>query len=295
MPNDVKNPSIAATSKPYRVAVAQIAPALGNIKANLDTHKRLIHEAVQGGADLIVFPELSLTGYFLRDLVSEVALHADHPVIQELAESAKQTNLVFGFVEESPRNLLYNSAMWLEKGRMAGLHRKAYLPTYGMFDESRYFAAGNRMRCFDTALGRVGVLICEDAWHLANAVILGADGADLIVMLGNSPARGVNSDELASQAVWHHIARNMSLFLNLPVIFANRVGYEDGVCFFGSSQVLAPGGTTLAQSPQLEEHLLWATIDPAETRQARFKTPLARDERLDLTLNELERIARERF
>lgn len=275
--------------------MAQFAPKLGDVAANLESHKRIIAEAVSGGADLVVFPELSLTGYFLRDLVSEVAIPADHPVIRELADAARATNVVFGFVEESSRNLIYNSAMWLEKGTIAGLHRKAYLPTYGMFDESRYFAAGNKMRCFETALGRVGILVCEDAWHLANTVILGADGADLVIMLANSPARGVSTDELGSQAVWHHIARNNSLFLNAPVVFANRVGYEDGVCFFGSSQILAPGGTTLAQAPLLEEHLLWATIDPAATRQARIRTPLARDERLHLTLDELERIARERF
>jgi predicted amidohydrolase len=150
------------------------------------------------------------------------------------------------------------------------------------------------MRCFDTRLGRVGILICEDAWHLSNTVILGADGADLIILMGNSPARGVNTAELASQAVWHHIARNVAMFLNAPVVFANRVGYEDGVCFFGSSQVLAPGGSTLAQAAQLEEEILWATIDPSATRQARIRTPLARDERLELTLRELERIADER-
>lgn len=281
-------------NQPIRVAVAQFAPRLGDVPANLETHKRIISEATTQGADLVVFPELSLTGYFLRDLVSDVALKPGGEQIKHLSDVSKQTSVVFGFVEESSRNLLYNAATWLEGGQVKHVHRKAYLPTYGMFDERRYFAAGNRMQCFDTRLGRVGVLICEDAWHLANTVILGADGADLVVIMANSPARGVNSGELASQAVWHHIARNIALFLNVPVVFANRVGYEDGVCFFGSSQVLAPGGATLAQAAQLDEEILWATIDPAATRQARLRTPLARDERLDLTIRELERIAHER-
>jgi predicted amidohydrolase len=292
-----KSPGHSRTDRierPFRVAVAQIAPKLGDMPANLESHRRIVAEAVAGGADLVVFPELSLTGYFLRDLVSEVAVAADDPRVLSLSETGSDTHVVVGLVEESPRNLVYNAALWLHGGRIEGRHRKAYLPTYGMFDERRYFAAGDRMRCFDTFLGRVGVLICEDAWHLANAVILGADGADLVVVLGNSPARGVNSDELASQAIWHHIARNIALFVNAPVIFANRVGYEDGVCFFGSSQVLAPGGATLAQAVQLEEQILWATIDPAATRAARLRTPLARDERLELTLRELERVARER-
>lgn len=287
-------PHIAPLNRPYRVAVAQIAPKLGDVAANLAMHQRVVRQAVQAGADLVVFPELSLTGYFLRDLVSEVALPAEGDTVKQLSEDSYRTSVIFGMVEESPRNLLYNSALWLEGGRLAAVHRKAYLPTYGMFDERRYFAAGNRMRCFDTRLGRVGVLICEDAWHLANTVILGADGADLVILMANSPARGVNTAELASQAVWHHIARNAALLLNVPVIFANRVGYEDGVCFFGSSQVLGPGGATLAQAAQLDEEILWATIDPATTRQARLRTPLARDERLDLTIRELERIAHER-
>lgn len=287
-------PHIAPLNRPYRVAVAQVAPKLGDVAANLAMHQRVVRQAAQTGADLVVFPELSLTGYFLRDLVSEVALPAEGDTVKQLSEDSYRTSVIFGMVEESPRNLLYNSALWLEGGRLAAVHRKAYLPTYGMFDERRYFAAGNRMRCFDTRLGRVGVLICEDAWHLANTVILGADGADLVILMANSPARGVNTAELASQAVWHHIARNAALLLNVPVIFANRVGFEDGVCFFGSSQVLAPGGATLAQAAQLDEEILWATIDPAATRQARIRTPLARDERLDLTIRELERIAHER-
>jgi len=287
-------PHIAPLNRPYRVAVAQVAPKLGDVAANLAMHQRVVRQAAQAGADLVVFPELSLTGYFLRDLVSEVALPAEGDTVKQLSEDSYRTSVIFGMVEESPRNLLYNSALWLEGGRLSAVHRKAYLPTYGMFDERRYFAAGNRMRCFDTRLGRVGVLICEDAWHLANTVILGADGADLVILMANSPARGVNTAELASQAVWHHIARNAALLLNVPVIFANRVGFEDGVCFFGSSQVLAPGGATLAQAAQLDEEILWATIDPAATRQARIRTPLARDERLDLTIRELERIAHER-
>ncbi len=294
MPYDLSMTTPGRSDRPFRVAVAQIAPKLGDLAANLETHKRIIAEASRNGADLVVFPELSLTGYFLRDLVSDVALTADSGIIAELSQLSGQTRVVFGFVEESSRNLFYNSAGWLENGLLKAIHRKAYLPTYGMFDERRYFAAGSRVRCFDTHLGRVGILICEDAWHLANTVILGADGADLVILMGNSPARGVNSSELASQAVWHHIARNVALSLNVPVIFANRVGYEDGVCFFGSSQVLAPGGSTLAQAAQLDEEILWATIDPAATRQARIRTPLARDERLELTLRELERIAHER-
>lgn len=280
--------------RPFRVAVAQIAPRLGDFEANLEIHREIVADALSQGADLIVFPELSLTGYFLRDIVSDIAVGAADPRVLSLSDPNVDAHIVVGLVEESPRHLLHNTALWLHRGRVEGVHRKAFLPTYGMFDEKRYFAAGDRMRCIDTCLGRVGILICEDAWHLANAVILGADGADLIVVLGNSPARGVNSDELASQAVWHHIARNIALFVNVPVIFANRVGYEDGVCFFGSSQILAPGGSTLAQAVQLDEQILWATIDPAATRAARLRTPLARDERLELTLRELERIARER-
>jgi NAD+ synthase (glutamine-hydrolysing) len=280
---------------PFRVAVAQVAPALGKVAENLRLHCEQIDAARKAGADLLVFPELSLTGYYLRDQVPEVAEPSDGPLVRAMAEAAGSMAVVFGFVEESRDYRFYNTAAYVEAGALVATHRKVYLPTYGMFDEQRYFAAGNRVRAFETRFGRVGLLICEDAWHVSCGTILQADGIDLLIIPANSPGRGVREAELGSQQTWNLITRTHATFLNVPVVFANRVGYEDGVCFWGGSEVVDASGRTTAEACELEPGMIVAEVDPRETRRQRILAPLARDERLDLTIAELERIRRERY
>ena len=162
-----------------RVALAQVAPALGNVEANLRMHRSAARKAAAAGADLIVFPELSLTGYLLQDLVPEVALSPEQSrEIEQLRRLSRRIAIVMGFVEESEDHRFYNSALFLARGEILHSHRKVYLPTYGMFDEGREFAAGETFRAFDTPLGRFGILICEDAWHPSAAYLLARDGAD---------------------------------------------------------------------------------------------------------------------
>jgi predicted amidohydrolase len=276
------------------VAVAQCAPALGNLDANLRMHLDQIDSARGTGADLLIFPELSLTGYYLRDQVPEVAELRDGPLLQQVMGAAGPMATVCGFVEEDRACRFFNAAAFMDDGKVVHVHRKVYLPTYGMFDELRYFAAGSRARAFDTRFGRVGLLICEDAWHLSCGVILQADEIDLLIIVGNSPGRGVREAELGSQQTWDHVVKTFAMFLKVPVVFCNRVGYEDGVCFWGGSQVVSSAGWELARAPVLEPALITAELDPRETRLQRILTPLGRDERLNLTLHELERIRNER-
>ncbi len=283
-----------ANRQPFRVAVAQISPTLGNVQANLRMHLARIEEARAASADLLVFPELSLTGYYLRDQVHEVAEPPDGPTLRAVGEAAGDMAVCLGFVEETHSVRFHNAAAFLDGGALRHVHRKVYLPTYGMFDEGRDFAAGSRIRAFNTRFGRVGLLICEDAWHLSAGVILQADGIDLLIVIANSPGRGVREPVLGSQQTWDFVVRTFASYLNVPVVFANRVGFEDGVCFWGGSQIVSPTGTPLAQAPVLEPALIGATIDPRDARLQRILTPLGRDERLDLTLAELERIRRER-
>ena len=184
----------APSSRPtvHRVALAQIAPVLADRQRNAALHLQQIAAAREQEADLIVFPELSLTGYFVRDMVPDVALAADAPEIRDLLEAAGPMAVVLGFVEESPQHRFYNTALYAEGGRIVHLHRKVYLPTYGLFDEQRYFAAGERFAAFNTArFGRMGILICEDFWHLSAAAIMQAEEIDVLVCPSNSPARGV--------------------------------------------------------------------------------------------------------
>jgi predicted amidohydrolase len=289
----------AAAAEPggvLRVAMAQIAPALAHRERNLTLHLEQIEAARQEQADLVVFPELSLTGYFVRDMVPDVAIRATAPAIQRLMEAAGPTALVAGFVEESPQHRFFNAALFAEEGRIVHVHRKVYLPTYGLFDEQRYFAAGERIEAFDTArFGRVGLLICEDFWHLSAAAIMQAEEVDLLICVANSPARGVQGTEIRTAETYDLLARTFAQLLGAVVVLVNRVGFEDGLCFWGGSRIVGPDGRVLAEAPMLDEALTVGTIDLAELRRQRLITPLARDERLLLTIEELNRIKRRRY
>jgi len=279
-----------------RVAMAQISPLLGDRRQNLSTHLERIEAARNQGADLIVFPELSLTGYFLRDMVPDVALDPAGPQIRRLTEAAGPSSLVLGMVEESPQHRFFNTALYAEGGRIVHRHRKVYLPTYGLFDEQRYFAAGDRIEAFDTArFGRVGILICEDFWHLSAAAIMQAEEVDLLICVANSPARGVTGPKIHTAETYEQLCTAFAHLLGAVVIMVNRVGFEDGLCFWGGSMVVGPDGRTIARAPMFDEALTLAAFDPAELRRQRLITPLARDERLLLTIEELHRIRRERY
>ncbi|HEX8938943.1 MAG TPA: nitrilase-related carbon-nitrogen hydrolase, partial [Candidatus Limnocylindrales bacterium] len=170
-----------------RIALAQIAPQLGVLEANLVHHRELLAEARGQGADLVVFPELGLTGYLLQDLAAEVAMPVDDPRLLDLAAAAEGLSAVISFVEESPDHRLFIAAALLEDGAVRHVHRKLFLPTYGLFDERRFFAAGDRLRATPSRLGLdVGLAICEDFWHLGVPQVLALDGAQLLVNVSSS-------------------------------------------------------------------------------------------------------------
>jgi len=288
--------SVAPERTELRVALAQIAPMLGDRHRNLAKHLELIESARQAHADLIVFPELSLTGYFLRDMVPEVALSRTSPEVSELIEAAHPMAIVAGFVEEAGGHQFYNAACYGEAGRLLHVHRKVYLPTYGLFEEQRYFSAGKRFQAFDTArFGRVGLLVCEDLWHISSATIMQAEEIDVLVCIINSPARGVDGPRIRTAETYELLARTFSQLIGAMVIVVNRVGFEDGLCFFGRSLIVGSDGRIIGEAPQFDESLTIVSCDPTELRRQRLITPLGRDEQLLLTIEELERIKRRRY
>ena len=229
-------------------------------------------------------------------MVPDVAIAPDAPEIRELLDAAGPMAVVLGFVEESRQHRFYNTALYAEGGQVVHLHRKVYLPTYGLFDEQRYFAAGERFAAFDTArFGRMGILICEDFWHLSAAAIMQAEEIDVLVCPANSPGRGVDGPRIRTAETYEHLSKAYAQLMGAVVIVANRVGFEDGLCFWGGSSVTGPDGRTIAQAPMLDESLTMATFDAADLRRQRLITPLARDERLLLTIEELNRIKRNRY
>ncbi len=278
----------------FTAALAQIKPKLGAVSENLGMIEETIRNGIDAGADLIVFPELAVTGYFLKDLVPEVALRLDSPEIAGLMELSARIAIAVGFVEVTDDYRFYNSALYLEGGKIKHLHRKVYLPTYGLFDEQRYLAHGDRFRAFDTRFGRMGMLICEDMWHLSSSYIMVMDGAKTIICLSSSPSRGVEGKSPGSAETWHRLTSATATFLSCHILYCNRIGYEDGVNFWGGSEYVAPSGLSECRARILEEEMLIAFVSEGALRRERIFSPLMRDEKLTLTIRELLRLERER-
>jgi NAD+ synthase (glutamine-hydrolysing) len=275
------------------IALAQINTRLGDVEANLEKHLEITREARASGADLLVFPELSLTGYVLQDLASTVAHQPipEDPIFQALLQASEDLDLVVGFVDEDRRHRFFISSAYLAGGKLVHIHHKVYLPTYGLFDEGRFFAWGDAIRAFDTRFGRVGILICEDFWHASPPYLLWLDGADLMLFTSASPGRGLNANPQLESARWvEHINRAYASLFTTFVAHSNRVGYEDGLNFWGGSTLFDPNGDLIAQGPYHEEALTLAEIDLKQLHRTRARLPLLRDERTALVMRELDRI-----
>lgn len=282
--------------KTVRVALAQISPKLGDVAANVRLHADWVARARRKRARVVVFPELSLTGYLLRDQVPEVALRLSSKEFEAITVLSREIDVVAGFVEEAPGHLYFNAAAYLSKGRVVHVHRKVHLPTYGMFDEGRDFASGDRVRRFESPFGPAGLLVCEDAWHPANAWLLAHQGSEILYVPANGPARGARLKKgVTSVGVWRDLLRVTAQFQTSYVVFVNRVGYEDGLAFGGGSTVVDPFGRVVVSLPPLDEGLDVAELDGEVLRRARTAYPLLRDEDLDLVHREIERIRTLRY
>jgi NAD+ synthase (glutamine-hydrolysing) len=280
------------------LALAQISTHLGDVEANLEKHLALVREARVSGADLLVFPELSLTGYALQDLASTVAHQprSDDPVFRQLLAASQDIDLVVGFVDEDRRHRFFISSAYLSRSEVVHVHHKVYLPTYGLFDEGRFFAWGDEVRAFDTRFGRVGILICEDFWHASPPYLLWLDGADIFLFGSASPGRGLRNEPQLESARWvEHINRAYASLFTSFIAHANRVGFEDGLNFWGGSTVFDPNGELLAKGPYHQEALTLTEIDLNQLHRTRTRLPLLRDERTSLVKRELARITRERI
>lgn len=281
-----------------RVGLAQLYPKLGDLTHNLATHLDYARRAREAGVDLLVFPELSLTGYQVQDLAPEVAIEteADDRVFAELLKATEdgKIDIVVGFVHRDRRKRFYIADAYLSGGEALHVHHKLYLPTYAMFDESRYFARGNSVRAFDTRFGRLGMLICEDFWHVSPAYLLWLDGADILILNSSSPARGLNESVRLMSARWvEHVNQAYGSMFTAYILHCNRVGYEDGKNFWGGSSVVDPDGEFMTRGLYFDEALIMQEIDLNQLHRTRARLPLLRDERPGLVRRELGRILSE--
>lgn len=275
-----------------RIVIAQINPKLGDLPANLALYEDRIRRGSEERADLVLFPELSLTGYFLRDTVPSVALTAKSAEMKALKQLSRVVPFVAGLVEESADHRFFNSAVYFEDGEIRHVHRKVYLPTYGMFDEQRYFARGDRVRAFESKFGRLTMLVCEDLWHPSTIYLAALDGALAVLCPSASPLRGIVDGQAQDDNAryWEMINRAYAETYSVFMIYGNRSGFEDGVGFWGGSEIVDPFGRRVAKAAYYDEDFLITEVSLESVRRKRTVSPLLRDEDLDLTINELMRI-----
>ncbi|MHB8395490.1 MAG: nitrilase-related carbon-nitrogen hydrolase [Candidatus Dormibacteria bacterium] len=277
-----------------RVSLIQHSPRLGDVGHNLGWTAECLAQEAALGQNLVVFPELNLCGYFLKDLVPETAIRLDGPELAQLARAAGSATAVVGAVLESRDHLFFNAAVVVGAEGVLHVHRKVYLPTYGMFDEQRYLAPGSALETVDLRLGegdswRVGVLVCEDLWHPSAPYLMSRRGVDLIICPSASPGRGIQGrdSELGTASVWSAMTTTYAALFTAFVAYCNRVGFEDGHYFWGGSQLHGPDGSLLSGPSDDQPGVQRAELDRGLLRWARIAYPLLRDERPDLLLRQL--------
>ncbi|MCX6061378.1 MAG: nitrilase [Campylobacterales bacterium] len=229
-----------------KVALIQFAPKLN--RSNLESVLTLID--VNSDADIVVFPELSLSGYMLQDKLFEDAWNLDELV--PLANASKLCDIVIGAAIWDDGKV-YNSGLYFSKGELLHIHHKNHLPTYGMFEEGRYFAAGDAVQSFQTPYGTVAMVVCEDVWRAQTFAALASLDADVIYVLAASPARDFSDNGLLIESQWDALLKSLALLTKAYVVFVNRVGFEDGLGFWGGSRVITPIGSVEHKLSLLDE------------------------------------------
>jgi predicted amidohydrolase len=275
-----------------RIALAQVDCTLGDIDANVERAARAIADARAEGADLVVFPELSLCGYSVGQVEDDLAMDVDDPRIIRLAGEAGEMDLLLGFSEVGAGPHTYNSAAYVDSGGDVHVHRKLYLPTYDIFEERKHFSPGQQMRAFGTRHGRAAILTCNDAWQPQLAFLATQDGARLMLM-PTSSAQSRFPERYDSRTYWADITRFYARMFQVFVVFVNRVGAEGQLRFWGGSHVVDPWGNLVAEAPLDEETLLCVDIDLASVRRRRREVPLLKDARLGMVLREVRRLVEE--
>ncbi len=272
-----------------RVAIVQNKPRKGRYHDNLNELREIFAQLAEGDSppELVVLPEAALTGYFLEGAVYELArsandFAADIAGAWREAAGGKAADVVCGFFENAG-GAYYNSAVYLEcdgaSHRIVHLHRKMFLPTYGVFDEERFLSRGRRLQTFATRFGTTAaILICEDVWHALMPTIAAIKGAQMLIVPSAAPGRGIEEDdELGSIARWREILHATAAEHGVYIVYAGLAGFEGGKGMTGSSRIVDPHGRTVVHSPALGAHIIRATLDMREIDLARARLPLLGD------------------
>ena len=271
----------------YDVRLIQVKPAKGRYRENLaETSEVFAQIAAEGVPDLVVLPEAAMTGYFLEGAVYDLARPAT-VFAADLARAWREgagdgeTELCCGFYENDD-GTYYNSAMYLRVNakdhEIVHVHRKMFLPTYGVFDEERFLSRGRRLQTFETRLGRIAMLICEDVWHAIMPTIAAIKGARVLIVPSAAPGRGIDGEsELTSITHWREILRASATEHGVYVLYAGLTGFEGGKGMTGSSCIIDPRGEITVQAPEIGECVVSGTVDLREADLARASLPLLGD------------------
>jgi N-carbamoylputrescine amidase len=278
-------------------AILQLKPAKGKRKDNLERFRTALIELRDAGeaVDVVVLPEGAFTGYFLQGGVRELAVTSQdfYSELEAIVTAVwpEPLDLVAGFFERH-ENEYFNSSLYAQFGEarpgdlfdpgIRHVHRKVFLPTYGVFDEERYQSRGDRFDAFDTRFGRSAMIICEDAWHTISSTICALKGAEVIYVPSASPIRGLEAAVPANVAYWHNLVRGIAAEHGVFVALSALPGFEGGKALMGASALIHPGGGIIAQAPILEDAIIVADINLDEIQPARYENPLLSDLRANL-------------
>jgi predicted amidohydrolase len=272
----------------YAVALAQINPVCGDLEYNVKLHVAQAEQAREAGAALIVFPELSLTGYSLKDQTLNVMRPAGCPEFRVLCELSRHIAICAGFVEEGADGIPYNSSFFMDGGEVRHVHRKMYLPTHGMFEELKFLGRGKQLSVFDTRFGRTGIVICRDLFHPLEVSTMASLGVELLLAPSAMPARGFSGEKLAIEHTVSLALGSASTFLGMFVVYVNRVGFDDGLGFYGGSALSDPVGGITVSAPRFEAVQLLGTIDTSHVARHRYRLPILREEDTSIVRHALD-------
>lgn len=264
----------------FRAALVQATPVLGDVKANVAT---VVDALAREDADLVVFPELFLSGYAMRDGLRECALATDGPVMRELAAACRDSgkHLVVGAPRPAAqRGVLHNAAFLVGPDGVVGAYDKAYLPTFGVFEEDHWFKEGGTLPVFETPLGRIGLAICYDMFFPEVTKALALSGADVIVCISASPS--------ISRRYFEAVFPARAIETTTWLLYSNLVGPQDTLQFWGGAQAWGPRGDLKAKGPYDEAAVTHVDVDLGELVEARTKRPALRDTRPEVLRRLLE-------
>lgn len=267
-----------------RLSVAQFASRTGDMRANTEQILASAAKAHRAGGELLLCPELALTGYAVNPREQrELAITAEDALWDPLLEMSRRIGLVVGFAERGREGICHNSAAFLYAGQIWHIHRKVYLPSYGLFNEGERFDAGRHVASFDTPWGRIAMLICADAWHPSLAYLVAHEGADLLLVLTASPEGGLDRD-FDTMAAWERLNQTHALTLSMYVACANVAGPEGGLRFTGGSHVAGPDGNVLDRLPRLKSGMMNCLLDWENLARQRERLPFRRVDELEITM-----------